>query len=83
MNIFKNTLKSCRVAVLIGAVLLIAGCVSNNQFKYNSREKLIVGKTTQAQVFEIVGKPDSTEIKKVGSNNYTIQIGRASCRERV
>lgn len=57
---------------LLSLILIVSsGCLSSNPFKYKSRENLVLGKTLQSDIFQIVGKPNETQVQKIGSKTYT------------
>lgn len=72
--------QSLNIFKLLLILTLFTGCLSSNSFKYKSREALVLGKTTQSELFQIVGQPNETETQKIGSKTYTklsyLHIGR-------
>ena len=69
----KNKTKNNKInsSIILLSLLFLNGCLSSNSFKYNSRESLVIGKTTQAELFQIVGKPNETQTQKIGSKTFS------------
>ena len=80
----KNKTKNNKInsSIILLSLLFLNGCLSSNSFKYNSRESLVIGKTTQAELFQIVGKHNETQTQKIGSKS-SIFVPNIGSRRKV